>query len=157
MKMFSAYDAVQFAIRIEENGEAWYREAGSTAVDEEAKQLFLRLAEKEADHRGLFQRMLDNLGNRPLLESYPGEYLAYLRDHIDGRAVFERDGRSGPEAGSDASKVLEFALQRELDSMLYFEALKAFVVDRDLKAVDAIIAEERMHFTELSRIRDRSR
>jgi len=53
--------------------------------------------------------------------------------------------------------VLEFALQRELDSMLYFEALKAFVVDRDLKAVDAIIAEERMHFTELSRIRDRSR
>jgi rubrerythrin len=146
MELFSAHDVVQFAIRIEENGEAFYLEAERKAICDDAKALFRRLAAEEIEHRKVFERMLDKLGDFKPPESYQGEYMACLRGHIDGRAVFKGGGE--PDAGSTLT-ALDFAIQRELDSMLYYQELKRVVPVREQKVLDAIIDEERIHFAQL--------
>jgi len=150
LKIFDAHDAIQFAIRIEENGEAFYRRAGQAVSDDRVKQLFGRLADEEAKHRGVFQEMLDGLDAPPVEdeEEYEGEYLSYLRDYIDGKVVF-----CAQPGLTDAGDAIDFAIQRELDSLLYYEELKKLVAERHHRLLDVVIQEEAAHFSQLSEAR----
>lgn len=147
MTVFNAGDVLQFAIRIEENGEKFYRDAEKAAKDEVAKQLFKRLANEEVAHKAFFQKMYEQ-SDCPVgeFEDEAGEYMSYLRTFIDGRAVFEPSA----VAGGDVKAILDAAIQRELNSVLYYEGLKESVSDDTLKLIDDVIAEERRHFAMLS-------
>jgi len=150
MKSFSAGDVLQFAIRLEENGESFYRQAAATAADPKVVDLFNRLADEEIKHKKIFEDLFSRIQWVEPAESYPGEYFAYLKNYIDGKVVFSADsGRQLPGIHETAA-AFDFAIQRELDSMLYYQELKAFVPERDFRVIDEIIAEERKHFTVLS-------
>lgn len=150
MTIFTAGDVIQFAIRIEENGEKFYRDAERTAKDEATKQLFKRLANEETAHGAIFQRMFEQ-PDVPFAEreDYDGEYMSELRGYVDGSAVFE----AGTTARGDTRSVLDCAIRRELNSVLYYEGLKEFVPREDVKVLDDIIAEERRHFAQLSEMK----
>ncbi len=150
MKSFSAGDIVQFAIRMEENGEAFYREAAGYADDPEVVDLFKHLADEEVKHKQLFTDLFSRAQWIEPAESYPGEYFAYLGNYIDGKAVFSTDSASELPGIHGTEAALDFAIQRELDSMLFYQELKAFVPQKDFGVVDSIIAEERKHFAVLS-------
>jgi rubrerythrin len=152
MRVFNAHDVVQFAIRVEENGEVFYREAASVTNDQGAKETFNRLATEEAGHKKTFQGMLGSLGDYRPTETYEGEYLAYLQDYIDGRVIFKNAG-SGMSQIHDTLSALDLAIQREMDSIVYYQEIKAFVPDKHHKTVDGIVGEERKHFSLLSEIR----
>ena len=150
MELFNAEDVLEFAIRIEENGEKFYRDAERAAKDAGAKQLFKRLADDENKHKDVFETLLTRV-DRHLgdLEDYEGEFLAHLRSHIDGRAVF----LAGVSAEGDPRAVLDAAMQREIDSVVYYQGLKSLVSKSDVKVLERIIDEEQRHFAELSRIK----
>ena len=148
------HDVVSFAIRIEENGERFYREAAEVVANQAVKELFQRLAQEEIGHRKTFENLLSGLGDYRPPETYEGEYLAYLKDFIDGKAVFKEHPRIGDLAkASSTVGALDFAIQRELDSMLYYQEIKGFVDTRHSNAIDLIIDEERRHFAILSKLR----
>ena len=153
MTIFNMHDVVNFAIRIEENGEKFYREAAEIIPDGPVRELFTRLAEEETVHKRTFERLLASLGDYQPPETYDGEYLAYLKDFIDGKAVFKDHPRI-PELAKAATIVgaLDFAIQREMDSILYYQEIKSLLGDH-AETVDMIIDEERMHFAFLSRLR----
>ena len=48
---------------------------------------------------------------------------------------------------------LDFAIQREMDSILYYQEIKSLLGPITPGTVDTIIDEERMHFAFLSRLR----
>jgi hypothetical protein len=83
-------------------------------------------------------------------ESYPGEYFAYLKNYIDGKVVFSADSSSKLPGIHEASAAFDFAIQRELDRILYYQELRAFVPEKDSRLIDEVIAEERKHFALLS-------
>lgn len=153
MKSFSAGDIVQFAIRMEENGEAFYRDAAGYADDPEVVDLFKRLADEEVKHKKIFTDLFSRAQWIEPAESYPGEYFAYLRNYIDGKAVFSANSASELPGIHSTIAALDFAIQRELDSMLFYQELKAFVPEKDFGIIDAIIAEERQHFATLSGVK----
>ena len=150
MEPFNAEDVLEFAVRIEENGEKFYRDAERAAKEDAAKELFHRLAGDESKHKEIFAMMLRRL-DRSLgeMEDYPGEFLSHLRSYIDGKVVFKTD----KDAGHDPRSILDTALQRELDSVIYYDSLKKFVAKEDLRVIDNIIDEEQRHFAELAGIR----
>jgi rubrerythrin len=159
MRVFNAHDVLQFAIRVEENGEVFYREAALVTNDQGAKETFSRLATEEAGHKKTFQGMLGGLGDYRPTETYEGEYLAYLHDYIDGRVIF-KNAKSGEDAARsrvsqihDTLSALDYAIQREMDSIVYYQEIKAFVPEKYYKVVDGIVGEERKHFSLLSEIR----
>ncbi|MCG6535190.1 MAG: ferritin family protein [Syntrophales bacterium LBB04] len=148
------HDVVNFAVRIEENGERFYREAAEVITNQPVKELFERLAQEEIGHRKTFERLLSSLGEYNPPETYEGEYLAYLKDFIDGKAIFKDHPKIGQlTKASSIPGALDFAIQRELDSILYYQEIKKLVDVRRADAIDLIIGEERKHFALLSKLR----
>lgn len=150
MNIFSAGDVLQFAMRLEENGESFYRRAAASADDKGVADLFSHLADEEVKHKKIFEDLFSKASWVEPAETYPGEYFAYLRNFIDGKAVFSGDLKESVPGIKGTVAALDFAIQRELDSILYYQELRVFVPAKDYKSIDAIIAEERKHFAVLS-------
>ena len=150
----NVHDVVNFAIRIEENGERFYREAAEIVANQSVRELFGQLAEAEKVHKKTFEKLLSTLSDYRPPETYEGEYLAYLKDFIDGRAVFKAHPDIAQMAkASGITGALDFAIQREADSILYYQEMKKFMGMRHIEAMDLIIDEESMHFALLSKLR----
>lgn len=146
-----ASDIYQFAIRVEEDGELFYHRAAMIAEDRETGKLFDRLADEEIRHKRIFQDMLSKIEEYRPPESFSGEYMAYLRDYIDNKVIFTKDAKDGQLKNvHDTLSALDFAVQRELDSILYYQEAKQFVAPKYHGRIEKIIEEERKHFAVLS-------
>lgn len=151
---FEAGDILQIAMRIEENGGNFYRYAVQIAKDEKAKNIFAKLAEEEDKHRVLFGKMLSGIASVSPPEYYPGEYAAYLHDYADNNLIFKKEVMDKELAGiKDTLSAIDFAIRRELDSILYYHEIKGFIAPAEHKVIDDVICEERRHFNLLSEIR----
>ena len=91
MKIFDARDVIQFAIRIEEDGEAFYQKAALVAEDKDTRDLFNFLGNEEIQHKALFREMLSKMEALQPAETYDGEYAAYLSDYLDGKVIFTKE------------------------------------------------------------------
>lgn len=150
MGIFDPSEVFQFAIRIEENGEKFYREMASKLEDKTVKQLFSALADEEVKHRETYQEMVSRIEKYEPFESFPGEYFEYLRAYADDHIFTTEMMGKEIERISDPSSALAFAMQRELDSILYYTEAKKLVAENYRKLIDQIIEEERKHYVKLS-------
>lgn len=152
---FEAGDILKIAMRIEENGATFYRYAVQLAKEEKAKELFNWLADAEDAHRAIFQKMLSGIQTVTPPESYPGEYGAYLHRYADNRLIFKKEVMDAELAKiTDTLSAIDFAIDREVDSILYYQEIKGFVSQDQHENIDAIINEERKHFQVLSKMRE---
>ncbi|MBP8984867.1 MAG: ferritin family protein, partial [Syntrophobacterales bacterium] len=144
MKIFDASDIFQFAVRIEENGERFYRQAATVFDNEEVKHLFNSLADEEVKHKKYFSTLLSQIESYDPPETYPGEYMEYLRNYLDNKVVFSSHATKDEFGGvKDALSALDFAINREVDSILYYSEAKNFVSKSQHGEIDKIITEER--------------
>lgn len=133
---------------IEEKGSHFYSALASVTVDEKARQVFLKLAEEEKEHRRLFERLL--------LLSQEDEYLdedvsSYLGAIIKGN-VFP--GPSTLKAFVDEIKSVKDALaigiQAEKDAiLLYSQLLTRIKSENAAKLLHELLNEEETHLVEL--------
>jgi len=151
MAVFEASDIVEVAIRIEENGANFYRYAVQIAGREETKTLFRQLADEEVSHQKVFADILAGMDQSIPPEGYDGEYAAYLHSYVDNRLVFKTDGLADELARiQDEASALDFAIRRELDSLLYYQEIRELLPADRREAIGRIILEERKHFMKLS-------
>ena len=151
MSVFAASDIVEVAIRIEENGVNFYKFAEQIAKQEEAKKLFAGLAQAEIEHKKTFEKIFANMEKNNPPESYEGEFGAYLRSYVDNNLIFTKEIMDKQLAKvTDTNSALDFAIQRELDSILYYHEIKKLVPAAQHEAIEKIIEEERKHFLSLT-------
>ena len=156
MAVFEASDIVEVAVRIEENGANFYRYAVQLAGKEEVKALFQRLAEEEGKHRQTFAGILAGMSRNLPPEGYDGEYAAYLDDYVANHLVFTAEAFAAELAKlRNEQSALDFAIQRELDSIHYYREMREMLPAGDCAAIDRIIAEEKEHFIRLAALRKR--
>lgn len=148
--LFTASDVLQFAVRMEEDGGRFYREAADRTENAEVKKLFNSLVSDEAKHKKTFEALLLKEDLFEPREDYQGEYLANLRNYIDGKVFVALDDKSAMSEYGNVAKALEFAIGREMESIHYYQELKAFVSVEGHDSLDKIIDEERKHFMQLS-------
>lgn len=153
MNIFDVTEIYQFAIQIEENGEKFYRAMVEKFDDPKVKSLFETLAEEEVYHENVFKEMLAKIEDYNPRESYPGEYFDYLHAYADN-LVFTLDkideGISGVNTVDEA---LQFAIGKELDTILYYHEMRNVVPEHQQKLVDDIIDEERKHVVQLTEMK----
>lgn len=155
-KIFNAQEVFDIAIRIEENGTAYYKRAASLQHDEDKKKFLAGLAGMEDEHRSKFMKMkTDYLASSQQENPYDptGEALLYLQ------AVGTYHGGEGTPSITDSltekttmAQILGTAVDLEKKSILYYVGLKQIVpqnLGRDV--VDAIIAEEQSHVVQLTK------
>jgi rubrerythrin len=155
MAVFDASDIVEVAVRIEANGANFYRYAVQLAGKEEVKALFQQLADDEAQHQRIFAEMLAGMDRNLPPEGYDGEYAAYLHNYVDNRLVFTTEAFAGQLAKiRDVTSALDFAIQRELDSIHYYREIRELLPPNRQEVVERIITEEKGHFVRLSALKD---
>lgn len=157
--IFNAKEAFEIARRIEQNGTAYYRKAAGRIDDPAGKKLMNDLAEMEVVHEQVFAHMQqglsgDEAGETPY-DPHDDTY-QFLKGMAD-RYVF--DPREAPDQvlkeGVDAKAILEMAIQREKDSIIFYEAIKIMVPGKFGGArLDEIIAQEMGHVIILTRYLD---
>jgi len=156
MAVFDASDIVEVAVRIEENGANFYRYAVQLTAKEEVKTLFQLLAAKELKHHETFAKILAGMDRNAVPEGYDGEYAAYLHSYVDNRLVFTVETFAAELAKLlDEASALDFAIQRELDSIYYYREMRELLPADQRNTIEKIINEEKEHFMSLSKMKKR--
>lgn len=153
MSRYTPVEIFEFAVRIEENGEKFYRELAVFTQDPQLRGIFTYLADEEAIHRTTFARIAAELENAADAHAYPPEWLAYLGAFVD-HVIFNKQ-KMGMEkqSATDIHSALETAIATELESVLYYQELKAAVAPDKQHLILHIIDEERKHFVKLAELK----
>lgn len=147
---FNLDEIFTIAVDIEKNAETFYRKASELARNKDARKLLADLADWEQGHVKIFSdlraKMLDASEKALTWDPY-GEVELYLQS-VANRNVFnvDQDYAKFAEAHNSIREVLEFALAREKESVVFYTALD-MALPEDLSGgkVNAIIKEELSH------------
>ena len=141
--MFSVDEVLELAIRLENNGERYYRHFRNSTGDPEINRTLAWLADQEVQHAELFSRLkrrelehhsdYHETPEGALLQDYLGEHALSL-DEVDLSLL------------TDTHQVLQVALEFEKDTILFFDMIRGFVTEQGaLAQMEVIIQEERRH------------
>jgi len=154
MAVFTAAEALDMALKIERNGEAFYEAAARKVDDEEVRAVLEDLAVQERRHYQAFQKLADRVGEPPTLSAPEWEeYGEYIHAALES-ALF-----AGPDkalAAADrvrtAEEALRMALGFEKDTLIFFYDLREMMPEEDRGIVGEIIREEKAHVRRLARL-----
>ncbi len=152
-RIFDVKEIFRFAVQIEKNGESFYRSAARKIKDKKIRDIFLGLADDEVKHREFFQGTIAGLGDYEPHETYPGEYYNYLKAYVANVVFKPAELALAVKKLKGVAEALDFAIQRELESILYYVESKNFVPPDQHQGVDRVIAEERRHYWRLSELK----
>lgn len=152
--MFDVSEILKIAIKIEENGEKFYKNTAKKIDDDKLKTLFNNLANEELSHKETFEEMLAKIDDYIPFENYQGEYAEYLKAYTDKIIFDQKKIKKEMENVNNILSALDFAINRELDSILYYNEIKKIVVENKHHLIDKIIQEERRHFLKLKDLRE---
>ncbi len=153
MSLFEPSEVFQFAIRIEENGEKFYRQMIQKFEEPTVKELFSFLADEEIKHKKIYEEMVSKIEKYEPFETFPGEYFAYLRAYADNIIYTQKKFDEETANIKDINAAIDYAINAELDSIMYYQEIKNLIHGNQRKTIDGIIEEERRHFVKLSEIK----
>jgi len=145
----TAEDVFTMAVRIEENGHAFYTGAAEKAKDSETKKLFEELANMEANHIKAFKTLRASLPETALSPGvWDPEGLAesYLQASADTHIFTVEAADSRLKRVNTALEALDMAIQFEKDSVAFFLGMKEILPDPKGKSeIDQLIRSEMEH------------
>ncbi len=148
MSTYNVEEILKIAINIEQNAVSFYEAAARQEVGEPVRQLMSDLAAWEAQHVNLFSDMLAAWEQPQGFTLDPEDHVAgYLRAIAAG-VIFtpEMMERELPGPGDSAAKLIEQALQREQEAIVFFLALRDSISEPEHKqAVEDLVREEMSH------------
>ncbi len=151
---FSGSEILEFALAIERNGEAFYQSMSEKTGNKDAKAIYNHLAGEERKHLKTFRSMQDSAGKFQPPESYPGEYMLYLKSLVDNAVFTDSTGaRQTAEKMSGEIEAIDIGIRAEKDSILFYTELQDFVGQSDRNVVHNIIDEEKLHLRQLSELK----
>ena len=150
--MFSAGEILDIALKIEQNGEAVYRQAIQDLVNPDIAKRLTWMADEEARHAEWFMKLQSDL--RTHKNSIASDEMnSDVLLNIIGKQSFTLQDIDFPGV-NDMRKLINIFIEFEKDGILFYEMLRTFVKDQDvLESLDQIIAEEYQHIETLQKIK----
>ena len=147
---FSGKEVLSIALRLELNGEAFYRVASKMVEEKELRDLFTYLAMEEKRHYRHFKKMADDTNKKQgisLFQAPDADELSLYLSALSGLKVFT-DPQAGAKLGRDVkndSAALEVAIGLENDAIQFFRKILNNIDDDDKELVENLIVEEEDH------------
>lgn len=146
---FNDAEALKIAMNIEEEGLEFYSILMKNARDDEAKDIFSKLASAEKKHLALFQEMYSKITSSSNPAQGCEDYTVdlYLKDLVE-TGIFTKKGEAGRLATGIKTDIdaLKVGIQAEKDSILYYtEAVKTTRHEGGKKAFEQLLDEEKRH------------
>ena len=155
--VFNADEVFEMAVRIENNGAAFYRKAAGLQSDIKNKKFLEGLANMEDRHEKIFTDMRTTLTEKDkepkVFDPFDevSQYLAAMADTMGGEgSPSVADALTGNES---LEEILQIAVGLEKDSILFYLGIKDLIPAQSGKdRIDEIIKEERRHVIQLSKL-----
>jgi len=143
-------EVVNFAIEREQESYDLYKELSEKFEKQELKAVFQTLQAEEKQHKAFYVSFLSTVGE----EQSPGvsegeEYDAYMRTLIDSRRTVTQP----PVDLANIHVILDFAIAREKDAVLFYVGLENYVPEEDRPTVKMIMQEEGKHIVKLTELK----
>ena len=152
---FNAQEIFNMAVRIEENGAAFYRKAAELQSDQADKDFLLTLAKMEDRHKISFEEMKKELSDAETQQTVfdPKDELSlYLNAMADAHG-----GEGDPDVvelltGKESMEdILKTAIGLEKKSILFYVGIEDLVPTKmGREKIDEIIREEKKHISQLN-------
>ncbi len=155
MSLFSAKDVFEFAVRIEENGEKFYRDSARKLANPEIKKLFVFLADEEVRHKQTFEKLAARMGSMQLPKQLDADYKAYLDAYSENLIFTESDTDRKIADIDDERTALFYALEKELDTIHYYREIRELIPASEQGLIEKIIDEERSHVVKLAEMKQK--
>ncbi len=151
---FDIEEVLTIAIRIEVNGQAFYREAAKLCP--EHAEWLNDLADQEISHEATYRKLKDALvaaaGDSSLdAGDYDDLAVSYLHS-IAGSVIFKlsREPEEEFTGRETIEEIIDRAIDREQDAVLFFTGIRKALSDEQARRdIDLIIDEEMRHVAEL--------
>jgi rubrerythrin len=153
MHVFNDLEGLRIAAEMEKRGEAFYRNAARVSKRREVVEMLEALADDERRHLREFNRLYEQAqATRDVFAPYDDEANAYL-SAIAADIVFPGGLMAMRKQGfDDISAVLDYAIQSEKDSILFYTELSRMSTDAAARDMFTEIArQERGHMQALAR------
>jgi len=157
-KYVNSSEVLEFALRIEENGERFYQYAIGLITEEKIKEQLVALSSWEEDHveylRDLIGSLSGNNDEFPLYFSPEENSSEYLRALADQHIFIRSESIDGViQACRTVPEILSLALRFEKDSVQFYRSLESKIIDPAAKLAIANIAhEEESHVEHILRL-----
>jgi rubrerythrin len=150
---FNADEVFEMAIRIEENGAAFYRKAAGLQSDAENREFLEKLAVMEDGHKATFIEI-----RKTLTDKEKGGKVFDPQNELYLAAMVDTHGGEGSPSAADSltgtetmEELLTTAIGLEKESVLFYLGIKDIVSpEYGLERIDDIIREERGHIAQLN-------
>jgi len=149
---YSGQEIVEIALRIEENGYAFYTAAAEIIREpSNIKNLFLILAEKETMHIAVFQKLLEKYEPEDY-EINSEDASAYIQNLADSHIFGKPDAAVALAKNLKSPKeALEIAFRFENDSVAFYVELEKRAKTDSKKLIRQIIEEEKEHAADIKK------
>lgn len=141
---FNANDIFEMAIRTEQNGAIFYRNAADRVEGARNKKFLLELAKMEDEHETIFRKMKKDLTEEESFSTTfdpENENMQYLKAMADSRVFFNK-----PQPKNNLKNILSAAIQTEKDAIVFYLGMKELVPEKSGRSrLDDIIKEEMSH------------
>ncbi|MHC4536546.1 MAG: rubrerythrin [Planctomycetota bacterium] len=151
----NAIEVFEIAERIERNSVNFYRKAAEAITDENQSAILLSLAEFEKEHEQSFANMRKQISDKEwdMITFDPeNEMSLYLQKIADSR-IFDpqKDPVEQLKDKGTIRDILNFAIESEKDSIIFYLGLKNYVpATAGKNKIEEIINEEMSHIAELN-------
>lgn len=141
---FNAKDIFEMAIKIEQNGAVFYRDAANSMEAAKHKDFLLELADMEDAHEKTFASMLKDLSQSETFSNTfdpEDENVLYIKALADTRVFFQKE-----KPDKSLKGILSSAIQAEKDSITFYLGMKEMIPAKlGQSKIDYIIKEEMSH------------
>jgi len=142
--MFTLAEIYDLGIRIEKNGEKFYRDAMKQAWSAPIVDMLKRLAEEEVKHVDFFEKRVDALKQKrenPLLDEMGA---SMLKDILGNQTFSLKD--TDVSTIRSVNELVAIAIEFEKDTILFYEMVGSFMTDEESRReLEEIIEEEERH------------
>jgi rubrerythrin len=147
---FSGSEMLEIAMEIEKSGITFYDTLARRTQNKEISARYKYLSGEEKKHLAAFQKMVDSAGEYQPPESYPGEYMRYIKSLVDN-AVFKDVDTAQQKVQEISSnfEAIDIGIQAEKDSILFYTELQEVVSKSDRNIVTNILKAEKDHLRQL--------
>ena len=150
--MFTSKEILDIALKIEQNGEAVYRQATHKLANQGIVKRLIWMADEEARHAKWFMKLQSDIGtkNNPIAVD---EMNSGILQDLIGEQSFTLQDIDFPGV-DDMPTLINIFIEFEKDGILFYELLRTFIKDQKvLESLDQIIAEEYQHIEFLQELK----
>lgn len=137
-------DIARLAMDIEDAGWQYYKKLAKISENTKVKELFTYLANQEAEHKIIFDRIARDVQNQQENE-YVINVIAELETGISDLKTFVFPSNIDPSSHIDITVAIQNAIHAEEESIRVYNEMKRVFIDRFATVLTKVITEEEKH------------